>query len=332
MNVIKAHDKQLPVESAGLTSIGNKRIIVPLDGSELAEHALPLAESLAQAQGGILELVHILEEPVMLDLLPSLAIPNRLAAEQYLRSVAARIDATDVRTFTVRGNPAEELIRATNGDPDTIIVMSTHGRGGLGRVVFGSVADKVVRGAAVPVVLIRDGMPLPRARLATLLVPLDGSMLSEEALPLALELARGTDATISLVRVVDPFWTSSFVAELPEAPYLSPSQIADVEQQSIADARQYLDLVATDLRARDVRVVWEVRIGRPADEITRAAETMAADLVLLSTHGRGGFRRWALGSVMNEVVHAGQIPVLAIPPKVRERDMVEMEELLTTTP
>lgn len=311
-------DQYLPVEPATIVPNSWDTIVVPLDGSESAEQALPLAKSLARAFRARLELVHVLADSAMLDLLSGLAIPDRHAAETYLRGVADRGgEDIIVGIETMRGNPADELTQLTDDNPNTIVVMSTHGRGGLGRVMFGSVADKVMRAAAAPVVLTRSKMSGVEPRLKTMLVPLDGSSLAEAALPLAVDLARDTDATISLVRVVEPFWTTARVADVPEATYLSPSQIAEVDQRGIMDARGYLDDVANDLRAKDVRVVWEVRVGRTPDEIVRVAETAAVDLIVMATHGLGGIRRWALGSVTNEVLHRCATPILIIPPKAR---------------
>jgi nucleotide-binding universal stress UspA family protein len=191
--------------------------------------------------------------------------------------------------------------------------MSTHGRGGLGRLVFGSVADKVMRAATVPVVLVRDDGKRSPNGLRNLLVPLDGSELAEAMLPLAVEMARDSGAALHLIRVVEPFWTGQYVAYAPEAVYLSSEQIAELEAEAQAEARTYLDDTATGLRSQDIRVVWEVRVGKPADEIVRAAQTTDADLILMSSHGRGGLRRWAFGSVANEVLHRGIVPVMIMP-------------------
>ena len=106
----------------------------------------------------------------------------------------------------------------------------------------------------------------------------------------------------------------------PEMAYLPPEQTSELEEQMQSDARVYLGKVAHEIRKQDIRVVWEVRIGQPADEILRVVETTTADLILLSTHGRGGIRRWALGSVTDEVLHRGTTAILAIPPQMRRVD------------
>ncbi|HUG14305.1 MAG TPA: universal stress protein [Thermomicrobiales bacterium] len=291
-----------------------QRVIVPLDGSELSESAIGLGQILARSFGAALELTTVLTEPVMLDLLPSLLLPDRSAAEHYLEKVASRV-SPDIETFSyvIRGNPVEELLRLTSGQPDVVVVMSTHGRGGLGRVMYGSVADKVLRGSTVPVALVRGGVAAEKSTLNSLLVPLDGSELAGQALALAAELGARVDATLTLVRVVEPIWSTTYGA-FAEASMLASQQIIEVEQQLQAEARADLDRIATGLRERGLRVGWEVRAGRPADEIVRAAETTSADLIVISTHGRGGLRRFALGSVTSEIMHRGVTPILAIPP------------------
>jgi nucleotide-binding universal stress UspA family protein len=291
------------------------RVIIPLDGSELSECALGLGEALARSYNATLELTTVLTEPVLLDLMPSLLLPDRPAAEQYLQRVVSRVaGGIETYTYVVRGNPSDELLRLTRGLTDAMFVMSTHGRGGLGRIMFGSVADKVLRGSTVPVALVRGGVEHDKAGLNSILVPLDGSELSDEALAFAEDLATRSGATVMLVRVVEPIWSSAYGA-FAEASVLASQQILEVEEQLQADARAYLDGIANRLRERGVRVGWEVRVGRPADEIVRAAETTSADLIVISTHGRGGLRRFALGSVTSEVMHRGVTPILAIPPK-----------------
>lgn len=293
------------------------RVILPLDGSKLSECALGLGQSLARAYGATLELTTVLTEPVLLDLLPGLMLPDRQAAEEYLTGIAQDVpDEIQTYTYAIRGNPTEQLLRLTSNTADTMIVMSTHGRGGLGRVMYGSVADKVLRGSTVPIALVRGGVEYDRAGISSILVPLDGSEIAEEALALAADLAERVDATVTLVRVVEPIWASTYGA-FTEASILASQQIQDVEDQLQAEARAYLDAMAKALRERGLRVGWEVRAGRPADEIMRAAETTSADLIVLSTHGRGGLKRFALGSVTNEVLHRGVTPVFAVPPKAR---------------
>ncbi|HEX5165880.1 MAG TPA: universal stress protein [Thermomicrobiales bacterium] len=307
-----------------------KTIVVPLDGSELSEQAIGLGLSLARAWNAPLSLVHVLEEPVLLDLLPGLALPNREDAEAYLRDVAATLPLDiAVSTHVLRGNPAATILDLTEDEPETVVVMSTHGRGGMRRL-FGSVAGKVVHEAMTPVALVRSPATLHNQRLESILVPLDASNFSETALPVAADLARRTGATLGLTHVCEPFWVSPGVASIPELAQINAARMSDVERESLNDARAYLDRVAGYLRSEGIRVVWEVRFGRPADEIMRAAETTGADLVVMATHDRRGLQRLALGSVTNEVLQHGPTPVLTIPPRLIEQRQRDAADMLST--
>jgi nucleotide-binding universal stress UspA family protein len=108
------------------------RIIVPLDGSDLAEHALGLAGMFARSYDAQIELIHVLEDPVAFDLMPGLVVPDRADAERYLQRVSERLpDELPVKTYVIRGEPVRELLEVAEMDDSSMIVMSTHGRGGL---------------------------------------------------------------------------------------------------------------------------------------------------------------------------------------------------------
>lgn len=290
-------------------------IIVPLDGSTLSEEALGLARQLATTLGGTLELVHVVEPVPLLDLLVSDRYDE---AERYLARVAEGVaGVVPVRIRVLDGDPVTELLRCAHQAPDAVIVMSTHGRGGLPRLLLGSVADKVVRGASVPVVVVRRAAEVASDHPRRLLVPLDGSALAEATLPLAARLGQ-EGAAIALVRVVAPQlpWSASRL-DGGDAFAADPDTLDRLMEQARQDALADLQEVARDLRGRGLSVTWEVRFGRPSDEIVRAAETIGADLILMATHGAGGPRRWAFGSVTDEVLRRSDVAVLVIPPQAQ---------------
>jgi nucleotide-binding universal stress UspA family protein len=158
-------------------------------------------------------------------------------------------------------------------------------------------------------------------------VALDGSTLAESALTLAAAVARGAGATLHLVRVIEPFWRSAYATIAPEAVYLGEAQVAGLEERAESDARAYLDELAGTLRGDGLRVVWETRYGRPAEELARAVETSDASLVVMATHGRGGVSRWALGSVTSELLQRGVAPVMVVRPAAATQE-VEREAQL----
>jgi nucleotide-binding universal stress UspA family protein len=288
------------------------RIIIPLDGSTLGEQAVVLGATIARATGASIDLVHVLAEPALNVRVNALVASEEHEARMYLRRVRELLpDDLEVGILVERGHAADTLIRMAKDVPDTLIVMSTHGRGGLGRIVFGSIADKVMRGATVPVVLVRAATG--HAGIMKMVVPLDGSQLAEAVLPLAVDLARQTGAGLHLVRVIEPFWTNPRLAHGGAAAYFSAEQVAEYDRSTSTEARSYLAAVGERLEADGVRPAWQVLYGKPAPVIAEFAEQQQADLILMSTHGLSGIRRWAFGSVTNEVVHRSPVPVLVAP-------------------
>jgi len=278
-----------------------KRILVPLDGSRLSEAVLPLAEALARDYEADLLLVRAL---------PTL---NSVDAE-----VAARDEATAYLTRTVaalegRGLRAEwkvwydapdrALADAAQLNGVELIAMTTHGRGGLARLIFGSVAESLVRMAPVPVLLVR-GEPAGRpAGLGTIVVPLDGSERSEAILPVVARLAGPLDFGVELLRVIEPI-----------PPYVATEVAAahteGIFRMAVEEAESYLAKVAAPLEARGLRVTRAVRQGPAVDVILRRAAEPGVGLVAMSTHGRTGMGRLLIGSVAELVLRAAPVPVL----------------------
>ena len=306
-------------------------ILLPLDGSALAEHALGFGAAFARAFDAELRLLHILEEPIAVDLLPSLLIPDRAAAEAYLQRVAKRLP-DDIRTDTMvlRGYAGEALVNAGANEPASMLVMSTHGRGGIGRALLGSIADDVLRHATVPVALVREAAVAPEDVFKTIMVPLDSSHYGEAALPLAIKLALQCGASMSLVNVCEPFWDALFMNVSPEMGAMNQDMLEASQREILATGRAYLHRLADDVRAKGIQVSWEVRSGRPIDEILRAIETTAVDLIVIATHGRGGISRLAFGSVTNELLQHSTVPILAIPPMLLKEREHEVSEMLSS--
>lgn len=292
-------------------------VIVPLDGSALSERAIQPATALASAFGAELHLIHVLAGPAFSGLAPTRQLRDRTSARQYLDDLADQLPAgLQVCASVLEGEPVERILQLTRARADAIIVMCTRGRNALGRLAFGSVADRVMREATVPVVLIGISEAAQHSAIRTVIVPLDGSKLAEAVLPLATDVAASTGAMLALVRVVDQPAEPAHLLDVgdPDIWYRSAELARELEEQALGDARAYLERTAERLRRAHSNTSWEVRTGRPANELTRAAETSPAPLIMLATHGRGGLRRWALGSVTTEVVRRGRAPVLVLPP------------------
>ena len=274
------------------------RILVPLDGSKAAEFALKIAE---QIPGRRVQLLGV--EPDCTDL--SDLCTGAREREAYLERVAAalREPGRHVTAVVAFGNPAEQ-INAMAGAAD-LIIMSSHGRAGMGRVLFGSVADAVVRHAPAPALIVRgdEWHPTPLRRIV---VPLDGSPLAEQSLPVAINLAEIMKLPVHLVRVVDFDLVQASVLAGLEAAEACARQQAELARES----RAYLTLQEHACQAPNCIVSSEVRIGEPVEELLGVIQ--ADDLTVLATHARGGIARWLMGSAAEEIVQRGAGPVLLV--------------------
>lgn len=296
-----------------------RRIMVPLDGSSFAEAALPLALSSSRRSGAVVELLTV-HEPV-----PSFAYDEwetaaREWSENYLDEVRQRItDAgPDTVEITVRSGRVSEILRERARDTGAdLVVMATHGRGVFTRAWLGSVADAFVRHAPCPVLLVRpEGdrrvpVDLTEDRVPeTVLVPLDGSELSEAILDRLGELAVLWGSRLLLLRVVAyPLEIAS-----PYLPHTVQMNQEIVEEAEIA-ARHYLDARAATLRERGLEVETEVTVDAQAGHrILQTAEDRDVDLVAMSTHGRGGVARAVLGSTADKVIRGAHRPILVYRP------------------
>ena len=300
-------------------------ILVPLDGSHSAEHAIPAALAVARRTGGRIRLAHVfvpMPGPFPADLPDDFAARQereaRDRAAEYLERLARRLDDLTQQTVgydVVTGSVADGVHAIARLHGADLIVMTTHGRGGFARAWLGSGADAVVRGTGVPVLLTR-----PRSgeveisadvRLSRVIVPLDGSDLAEEALGPAASLA-GTDGRITLVAVAAP--------PLPDAgPTVSPILMRPMGRES--EAHAYLQQVAARLAAggvgADVRVLAH---AAPAVAILEATADAGADIIAIATHGRGGIARFVLGSTADKVIRGATVPVLAWRPRTEGND------------
>lgn len=306
-------------------ALSYRRLVVPLDGSDLAEQALPYAEVLARLAGVPLRLVRVID-PAHLGtplgaLLSSDALTlellledERIAARDSLEPIAQNLrDRGQVVTVEYRRGPAaHELLAATQ--PGDMLVMVTHGRGGLGRWFMGSVAEAVIRRATVPVFLVRasETSPSPPA-VQRIIVPLDGSALAEEALPTARALAGSLHVPVHLLIVIDV--SAGMALEMATAA-VSASRLEETLIRLFTEAETCLAHADERVRKPGVEVTTEVRHGSPGPTILNA--TQPGDLIVMTSHGRTGPARWMLGSVAEAVVRRSAVPVLLVRAEARE--------------
>jgi nucleotide-binding universal stress UspA family protein len=291
------------------------RVIVPLDGSEASEMAIPHGARLARTLGAPILLVHIIDTTRVYDTRALSLLPDREEMRRYLGDVAVREGIEMEVELDVRfGSPTYELQQVAEDHPGGMIVMTTHGRGGLGRLVLGSVADHLVRHGTLPVLLVRAGTTVvPDDGFTNLLVALDGSELAERTLPVAATLAHRAGAALHLLRVVEPLDAAPAAEYPPDVIWLDPDQATRIMGDLEVDAHDYVHRIAASLREIGIDAWASVRIGRPAYEIIRIQDDIAADLIVMASHGYGGVRRWLMGSVTTSVVRQTTTPLLVIP-------------------
>jgi nucleotide-binding universal stress UspA family protein len=321
-----------------------KRIVVPLDRSELCESALPLARQLARQLALPVTLTTVIDVPSQFTRhsygsggqaqypaadpvapqstygrwhgfttpAPSQRQLDRLAtqtseAERYLRDIAKTFEDITVGTIVLLGRPAERILALAEDRDDSYIVMASHGRSGLGRTILGSVASRIVQATTTPVFVVRCSESAQKiGKIERVLVPLDGSPFAEQALDAFDALFRDSDAHINLLYVIEEGQSpDSYAQEVLE-------DYRDVTEQ---DASEYLQWVEDQLIEVGRSVSRDIVYGSAADAICQMSNDNDADLIAMATHGRTGIARFLLGSVAERVLYQTNKPLMLIRPQ-----------------
>jgi len=289
-----------------------RKILVPLDGSEISEGVLPHARFLARALEIPVELLHVID--------PALLQPNSPPVQnrEYLEKIAASFAGmTKVQSTVESGNPPGVIVDLAAAQPGSLIAMATHGYTGPRRWLMGSVAERVLDATTNHLLLVRPAEVDhgSEAQLTTMLVPLDGSEVAERVLPTVAELATRLKLEVALLRVVKQVYTAPPEAILPLFGVNIPNLKQLWEEARIA-AEQYLTDRVEDLRGRGVVNVTSMALLGGADgaaaEIIDLANHTRHNIVAMSTHGESGLGRWVIGSVTQRVVRHSTGPVLVI--------------------
>ena len=310
----------------GADARGGRRILVPLDGSRRAAAALPYAVALARATAARIGLLAIVEPLPLHAGLPSAAGQEEderqvAVSTAYLEAVATPLRARGLAVTTAvrHGDPASEILATSEEEGCWLIVMGTHGRTGLARLRAGSVAQRVLRHATIPTLVVPPGGAEPAggvAAIAAITVTLDGSALAEGALPLAARLAAALAVPLALLRVIpsrtypaNTFWDDGYYA------YYPASQEEELQREEERAVEAYLDAIATRLRepGLEVRTAWERGVtGGAAGPIAEYLARRPTGLAVMASHGRGGVLRWALGSAAEAVLDQAPCPILIV--------------------
>lgn len=314
-----------------------RSILVPLDGSTFAEHALPIARSIARRAGATLQLVRVLlpfsppriGSRKILD--ENLVAQNREQAHSYLNEVVNRLAVgSDFSvTSTLLDGPAGQVAKILNEHITTtgvdLVIMTTHGRGALTRFWLGGVADKLIRHTPVPMLLVRPqemkgALGLSQEQIFQhVLIPLDGSALSEQILEPAVTLGKLMQADYTLLRVIEFMIPANYS---PESPVGVDHELLELLQ---VDAQTYLDKVAGRLQEQigvsgdtpsqvRTRIVFNYQ---PAMAILEEVGQHGIDLIAMETHGEGGLTRLLIGSVADKVLRGTSTPILLHRPSTK---------------
>jgi nucleotide-binding universal stress UspA family protein len=294
------------------------KIVVPLDGSRIAENALPYARALACGLKVPVDLLCAIDLTEMERnvsaaaglFLDTLAEDETRRRGEYLSQIAKSFSGAPVQCKIAKGDAASVIIDSAAAEKNTLLCMATHGRSGLNRWLLGSVAEKVVRGGSAPLLLIRASEAAQtegEKKIGAVIVPLDGSSLAEQVLAPVTDLAKKLDLEVILFRAYS----------IPYGFYdAGASYAVDLERLSAdveAEVQQYLEEKRDVLaKAGLEKVSYASKEGHSADEIIKFGLRNPDKLIAMCSHGRSGVKRWVLGSVAETVMRHSTAPVLIV--------------------
>jgi len=302
----------------------NCQILLPTDFSGNADYAFPYAVAFAKTFGGRIHLAHVVDEGAASggaapayglasgDLGPLLDAMEE-HAQARLEHIRSQLNeqGVEVVVHLVRGNPVEALAQLAEDHGCTLIAIASHGRRGFDHLVFGSVAERVLRTSPVPVLFVKHPEhEFVRATEGTIaidrvLYPTDYSEFCEKGLPFANSVCREFGASLTLVHGF----------EYPmNSPELIPEASTNVTLSLESSARQMLKDWQAEVK--DVPVDSEMRVGSPYRVVRELAKKLEIDLIVVPTHGRSGVAHMFLGSVAERIARHAPCPVLTIRPSL----------------
>jgi nucleotide-binding universal stress UspA family protein len=288
-----------------------------MDGSKTAEAVLPYGRALARSLEIPVELLGVVDTSVLDNRVfggsedsEAIIAASIRSSEGYLKRIAKTFPADKVSCTVESGQPEDVIIEKAGSDA-TLTAMATHGRSGINRLLMGSVAEKVLRSATNPLILIRASEEADSEGLAALksvVVPLDGSELAETVLSPVVQLANALKLEVILLRAY----------QIPMNTYagMEDSYPIDYEKISVAlkeEAQSYLERKVAELKLNGIeKLSFVIAEGSGASEIVALGRRTPDNLIAMCTHGRSGIKRWVLGSVTEKVVRLCGDPVLIV--------------------
>lgn len=288
-----------------------KKIMIPLDGSPLSEMPLVPASKLAKAINALLILLRVQEPSALMDdeaLKGQVSQLKGDAALKYLDEVAHKemLSGVELESMVVNGQVAESIIDSAAENDVDLIVMSSHGRSGISRWVYGSVAEKVLRQAPCATIIQQSKADVPMFSNKRILVTLDGSALAERVLESVRDIAQATGSELILLRVTGMIQLAIDSVD----PLVMKQDLDKLEERERIEAKEYLERVQHKLFASGLTVKVEVTSGHVAETILAYAEENDVDLIAMSSYGRSGVGRWFYGSVAEKVLRGAHSAML----------------------
>jgi nucleotide-binding universal stress UspA family protein len=294
-----------------------KHILVPLDGSQLAETVLPLAGLLAEKNAAELTLFHVIEEKPPDTIHGERHLTDQLEAEKYLKDMRLSLP-TGVKVDQHVHTRAEKDVATSIVDHSKelgvdLIVMCAHGQSGLQKRIFGNIAQEVLNQGDVPVLLLspEKEQQTESCQCRCILVPLDGNPDHEAGLDMAVELSRTCQASLHLVMVVPEL--STLPGEQAASAVLMPSAALAMLDMSCEEGELYLAELMGKLLDKHIPVTGEVQRGDPAKQIVQSAKEFEADMIVLGTHGKTAMDAFWSGSVTPKLASQTHLPLLLVP-------------------
>ena len=293
------------------------RILVPLDGSKLAEQVFPYVTELARAFGSEVILIEVCEpEESQYEHTCEIYLSN--VAEQVGSNIEEGAGTVKVRAVVLVGRPAEEIVSYAEKNDISLIIMTSHGRSGIMPQCLGSTAYKVLQRVVIPSMVVRVIEPLAESSkdglFGRILVPLDGSERAEAVLPYVMELMRKLNSEVILLQVVA---SGKHVHTIGGLDYVYFGD-RDADSMKIS-TQKYLGKVRTRLVGKKDSIRCEVRTGDPVREIVKCANETDSRLIAISSHGHSGIERWAYGSVTYKILQSSNQAVLVARSVIREQ-------------
>jgi nucleotide-binding universal stress UspA family protein len=284
-----------------------KRILVPLDGSKVAEVALPYARFIAEMYGSELTLLTICA--------PKCDDRFKRLCRAYLDLQAGELEPQGIKTSStvIHGNIAENITNFSIKKKIDLIIVASHGYSGFKRFTMGSVTQKVIFNTFLPVIIIKPAATkITTIRFTKILLPLDGSLFSEASISHVEELAGVSGAEVILLTISEP-------PEIPSdrSPAIKPTweEYRDALIQEVEDqGTTYLESVRAKLKEKGIKTSIRFVMGNAAESIIQIAEEEEVDLIAMTTHGHTGVNRWVYGNMTGRIVDESPRPVLIIHP------------------